>query len=174
MTDKEFLESLTPIEKELADLYLRRPGLKNNILEIGSGWGLFTRFMMMRSPDTFVCTIDKIPNPQDFKKNTDGYQDRIRQITADSQIFLKPLANKLFDVILIDGDHRYEGFKSDLEQSIRLIKPGGFIFIDDVFHQKNWNGEYGIMKALSEDVLQRKYKITIYPVAHGVAEIETK
>lgn len=44
-----------------------------------------------------------------------------------SQDVLPILADKTFDVIFIDGDHRYEYVKFDIEQARRLIRSGGVI-----------------------------------------------
>lgn len=38
---------------------------------------------------------------------------------------------KEFDVLVIDGDHSYEGVKRDYEKYAGLVKQGGFVIIDD-------------------------------------------
>lgn len=36
-----------------------------------------------------------------------------------------------FDVIFVDGDHRYTGALSDMKQSLALLKSGGLLIVDD-------------------------------------------
>jgi predicted O-methyltransferase YrrM len=38
-----------------------------------------------------------------------------------------------FDVVLIDGDHTYEGVRRDLERFGRRVREGGAVLVDDVF-----------------------------------------
>ncbi len=39
--------------------------------------------------------------------------------------------NKTFDLLFIDGDHSYEGVKSDFFTYSKLVQSGGFIILDD-------------------------------------------
>jgi len=66
-----------------------------------------------------------------------------------------------FDFIYIDGDHRYEGVKRDIELAIPLLKPGGVMLLDDygITHTEavdlddgggHMNGEYGVKQAADE------------------------
>lgn len=56
-----------------------------------------------------------------------GLQDAVIPLRGVSQDVLPVLADKTFDFIYIDGDHRYEGVKFDIAQAQRLIRKGGTI-----------------------------------------------
>ena len=56
-----------------------------------------------------------------------GLTDTVIPMRGKSQDVLPLLADKSFDVIWIDGDHRYDGVKYDIEQAKRLITSGGLI-----------------------------------------------
>lgn len=56
-----------------------------------------------------------------------GLQDVVIPLRGVSQDVLPVLASGTFDFIYIDGDHRYDGVKFDIEQAQRLIRPGGVI-----------------------------------------------
>ena len=45
-----------------------------------------------------------------------------------------------YDLILIDGDHSYEGIKSDYELYAGKVRTGGIILIDDYQHSSVWPG----------------------------------
>jgi len=170
MIYSEFKNSLDEIEKPLVDYYVKC--LKDfeikTVLEIGSGWGLFTR-SALEVVDR-VVTIDPIPHPRMFAENTKGFENQIERITATSQDTLKKLSDKSFDLIFVDGDHSYEAVKSDLEQAYRISKK--IILLDDVWHNHNYDKMYGVMQAIGEFCLVKKLEPQIIPVAHGLAIIK--
>ena len=173
MTDEAFLQSITDVERELAGFYQAEVAdyVGKDILEIGSGWGLFTRFMMMYAPRSKVTTIDKIGEPKSFTKNTAGYEDRITRLTGDSKDYMPAVADESFDTVMVDGDHGYEGCKSDLMHAFRIVRRGGVVIVDDIWHEKNFEDDYGIMQAVSELAMSKGLKVTVHPEGHGVALI---
>jgi predicted O-methyltransferase YrrM len=49
--------------------------------------------------------------------------------------FLKrPNTPATFDMITVDGDHRAEGARIDLDHTLPLIAPGGIVMFDDIIH----------------------------------------
>jgi predicted O-methyltransferase YrrM len=173
MTDKEFLEKITDVERKMFSLYKKLLFRDERVLEIGTGWGLFSRFCMMLGI-TDLTTIDKIPDPRHFSENVHGYENNIHRIVGDSKEVLKKLKDFDYDIVMIDGDHGYEGFKADFIEAVRLVKSYGMIIVDDVWHPKNFQNDYGILKALSELCMHFDFEITIYPFGHGIAVINIK
>lgn len=53
----------------------------------------------------------------------------VRLIKGDSTVVLPNLAsaNEKFDLIFIDGNHKYFATKIDFENSLKLLNPGGFV-----------------------------------------------
>lgn len=180
MNNEEFYKSLTDIEKGIVDFYTFNSYLfreNKRVLEIGSGWGIFTRIAMMLSNSYLeYTTIDKIDKPKSFEENTRGFEHRINKILGDSTVELQKYKDDTYDLIFIDGDHGYEGFKKDFINSWRVIKSGGYILIDDIYHRHNFGDgpkdDYGIMEAVSELAFEYKFIINIYPVAHGIGLIQ--
>lgn len=88
------------------------------------------RAMDNLSTDAFLSTFLNI-------RRFEGEKDRpnigIQMVRADSELFLPLLADKSFDFIYIDGDHKYEKVKRDIQHAKRLIKSGyGVICGDDL------------------------------------------
>jgi hypothetical protein len=54
----------------------------------------------------------------------------------------------LFNLLIIDGDHSYEGVKFDFDNYFPLLKPGGFVIFDD-YNAKEWPG---VQKFIDEDL----------------------
>jgi len=52
----------------------------------------------------------------------------------------------LFDALLIDGDHIYEGVKADVETYSEFLKPGGFL----IFHDSQIGAPFGCAKVFKE------------------------
>ena len=47
---------------------------------------------------------------------------------------LMPEKAEAFDLVLVDGDHSYEGGMADLENTWPLVKPGGCVVFHDITH----------------------------------------
>jgi predicted O-methyltransferase YrrM len=112
-----------------------------NILEIGSRFGMGSTQILASHCNTLVC-IDKwlennVEEPKDAKSlvdpltlfldNTSVYSDLIIPIKTDSKNIKNLLKKHIFDFIFIDGDHRYKGARSDIENCLPLLKKGGII-----------------------------------------------
>ena len=50
---------------------------------------------------------------------------------AEDEAIQTQFANKKFDVLIIDGDHSYEGVKRDYENYAGHVPSGGYVIIDD-------------------------------------------
>ena len=75
------------------------------------------------------------------------------------------------DWIYVDGDHSYEGCLSDLENSLKAVKPGGLILGDDYgWPNSKWN-KPGVTKAVNEFI--NKHKLTNI-FRHGQTQFEIR
>jgi len=63
-----------------------------------------------------------------------GYDGEVKFLDGDSK-YMIPTLNEKFDLILVDGDHSYKGAYTDLQNTWRLLKEGGFLVFDDVTHK---------------------------------------
>lgn len=58
--------------------------------------------------------------------------DQVKIERVKSELFLSSFESESFDMIYIDGDHRFTGVLSDLVLSSTRVKKGGYMVIDDV------------------------------------------
>jgi hypothetical protein len=98
----------------------------------------------------------------DYSKSNPG----IVLMKGDSSSNLNIFSDHTFDMIYIDGDHSYEGCKSDIEVAYKKIKKGGWIMGHD--YEMNMNKaktvySFGVRKAVDE--FCNTYKQTIYAKA---------
>lgn len=76
--------------------------------------------------------------PQVVKRNLSrvGFSEsKLQLCCGDSKEWLPKLAEDLkeqVEIVLVDGDHTYEGAVADLTNAVPLVKPGGFILVHDV------------------------------------------
>lgn len=74
-----------------------------------------------------------------------GQVEVIRKLSSDG---LKAFGEASLDFVYIDGDHSYEGTKSDLELSLAKLKVGGLVTGDDYGPGSWWEG--GVKRAVDE------------------------
>jgi len=104
-------------------------------LEIGSNCGV-SLWMMM----TF-CKWDADMIAVDLMNGQSGQPELLRRIAAtiDAKIIkgdsreVHTQIDGQFDMILIDGDHTYEGVKADWDNYFPKLKSGGIICLHDTF-----------------------------------------
>jgi len=81
------------------------------------------------------------------------------------------------DWIYIDGDHSYEGCLRDLENALKIVKPGGLILGDDYGWPPlkpgvdNWS-KAGVTKAVNEFI--NNNNLTKHMFRHGVTQFEIR
>ena len=64
--------------------------------------------------------------------STAGYSDVISPFRGNSDKLLPLFKNESFDIVFIDGDHRYSQALKDILNSMNLVKNGGFLCGDDL------------------------------------------
>lgn len=80
-----------------------------------------------------------------------GIRDFVRVVRGDSREVLKELPAQSFDIVYIDGDHSYETVRADIEQALRLVRPGGVVCGDDLECQRHEMSNACYETAISRD-----------------------
>ena len=62
----------------------------------------------------------------------------IQELSTSKEAFHLAEGQK-YDLMIIDGNHTFEGVKYDFDKYNQLITPGGFVFFDD-YNAKEWPG----------------------------------
>jgi len=105
------------------------------ILEIGLFRGGATRCFLDVFPEAELWAVDSDPTllPPDIRSNLDA-EDRCTLVWGDShkQSTIEQISARLYDFIFIDGDHSYEGVKSDYEIYSRVLSPFGILALHDI------------------------------------------
>ena len=149
------------------------------VLEIGTGSGgtLFS-LAQVASPDALLIAVD-----DGGFGITQAYAQRFAQFCRPSQrlhcIFgdsrrphvinqvRRSLDGELLDVLFIDGDHSYDAVKRDFDSYHRFVRPGGVIFLHDIW----WPQGKPLVKQLGVHVLWRELKVA-YPSEEIMRDVE--
>jgi hypothetical protein len=82
------------------------------------------------STDAFLSSYLNIKRVEESRRQDNV---KVHMIRGDSATILDSFKSDIFDFIYLDGDHKYEKVKSDIQQSKRLIKKDfGIICGDDL------------------------------------------
>ena len=129
------------------------------ILEVGRDAGKSLAIMAMAVRDAGshvpIYSIElqdrKLP-PAERNLKALNLADLVTLVQGDSATEI-PALGITFDLVFLDGDHRYEGVKRDLQALTGRIMPGGSMMAHDYFDPRNHGaGEdvYGVRAAVDE------------------------
>jgi len=130
-------------------------------VEVGTQTGSFAKEILRRLAPKKLHIIDIDYTPFDaafFAPLEQSGQVQLHQ--GDSSTILASFPDTTFDMIYVDGDHSYAGVVKDLQQSLRKIKPGGYIVCNDyTAYSPIERCKYGIYKAVNEFCLEHSFRI---------------
>ena len=136
--------------------FLCRLSSRKTVLEIGTFRGV-TTYNLSRYADK-VVTLDIDNKGYDgagYNKYIVGEwfhnknMENIQQVICDTRTFDFSSLKTMFDVILVDGDHTFEGCTNDIMKGLSVLKPGGIMVIDDYDPTEN-NMWPGVRKAVDK------------------------
>lgn len=128
-------------------------------VEIGSYLGASSCFIAagLRDSSKLIC-IDTWGNDamsegkrnteREFDENTEAFRSKIIKVKGYSKEVVKEVYNltHTIDLLFIDGDHSYEGCKTDWDLYSPFLKSGSCV----IFHDIGW--AEGVKKVVEEDV----------------------
>jgi predicted O-methyltransferase YrrM len=109
---------------------------KGRFLELGTGIGLSLSWIAdgMDEEATLV-TIDNDPYLTDLAYDYFGKDPRIEIINRDASDWIRENSEKKFDLIFVDA---LPGKYSLIEETLKMLRTGGFYVVDDMSRQPNW------------------------------------
>jgi predicted O-methyltransferase YrrM len=106
------------------------------VLELGTGIGLSLAWMIEgMHENSNLITIDNDPELISLAQHYFGKEKRLDIFCEDASIWIKNYTGPKFDVIFADA---WPGKYSELEETLEMLKTGGFYVIDDMKQQPNW------------------------------------
>ena len=115
----------------------------------------------------FQRFYDRVYN--EVKERFKDPEAEICRMTSDT--WFEQFNDEMLDWIYIDGDHSYEGCLRDLENSLKVVKPGGLVLGDDYgWPNAKWF-KPGVTKAVDEFI--NRHKLTKM-LRHGETQYEIR
>lgn len=107
-----------------------------NLLELGTGIGLSLSWMVEGMDDNSrLTTVDNDPKLIKIAKDFFAGDSRLEILCEDGSAWIKNYKGEKFDLIFADA---WPGKYSEIDETLDLIKVGGFYIIDDMKTQPNW------------------------------------
>lgn len=164
------LEELYYVRQLADDLYP-----KNRILMIGAGPGVFALAMLEKRknpPWLYVVESGSFDYLDAHLEAAGVSLEKVVHVQGNSVIKAKDFLRNSFELILIDGDHSYEGASLDILGWWPTLVPDGVMFFHDYLEREDgfvgtsfWS-EGGVAKAIQEHktdewVLMRQVGISV-------------
>lgn len=123
-----------------------RPG--SRVLEVGTLHGATAARLADAHPDAEILSLDifRQLGPDGWVANR---RPNMTLFVGTLQEFDALAGPALFDVILVDADHRYEGCRADLFTARRLLAIDGRLFAHDYGEEPDWKWP-GVTRAVKE------------------------
>ena len=103
----------------------------------------------------YVIRLDPY-SQQSVLKLLKKFEKNINIIKGNSNKILQEISSK-FDYVFLDGGHKYETVKNDLENLTQVINSGGIILCDDY----NLSYAPGVKRAIDDYVLEKSFNLKI-------------
>ena len=110
------------------------------LLELGTGTGIGTAWLLDgMGPDARLVSVDNDPSVIAVARRYLAGDPRVAFHTEDAAVLLGRLPEASFDLVFADA---WAGKYTHLDEALRLLKPGGFYFVDDMLPHPDWPAEH--------------------------------
>jgi predicted O-methyltransferase YrrM len=136
----------------LAVLAASKPG--GRLLELGTGTGHGTAWLLAgMDAESRLDTVDTDATVVDVARRHLASDPRVTFHVEDGAAFIERASRGRYDVIYADA---WPGKFTHLDETLALLRPGGFYVIDDLLPQPNWpEGHAPKVPALVADLERR-------------------
>lgn len=111
-----------------------KPG--GRLLELGTGTGVATAWLLSgMDPSATLTSVDVNPEFQAVAREVLGRDRRLDLVLEDGIAFIHRQPKQSYDLIFADA---IPGKYDALNETLALVKPGGFYIVDDMLPQPNW------------------------------------
>jgi len=105
----------------------------------------------------FIVKTDPY-SQQSVNKLLKKFENNVNIIKGNSNEVLKKINLNEIDYVFVDGGHKYETVKNDLENLTQIVNNNGIILCDDY----NLSYAPGVKEAIDEYIFMKKYNLKIF------------
>jgi predicted O-methyltransferase YrrM len=113
-----------------------------DFLELGTGTGVATAWLLDgMDQNSRLLSIENNPTLAEIAQKFLSPDPRLSLCIEDAEVFIGTLTQhgQQFDLIFADT---WAGKYTHLEETLALLKPGGFYLVDDMLPQANWPDQH--------------------------------
>lgn len=145
----------------LRTLVASKPG--GEFLELGTGTGVATAWLLAgMDARSRLTSVDFHGEHQAVAREFLGDDDRLQLLVEDGFHFLKRQAANTYDFVFADA---IPGKFEALEECLRVVKPGGFYVIDDMYPLPKWPKAHVKRVSLLMDELTNDSRLIVTKLA---------
>jgi SAM-dependent methyltransferase len=98
-----------------------------------------------------------------IKEKFSAHGDKVKVMKGLSWDMLDKIDADYFDWIYIDAAHDYKSVVKDLKASFRVLKPGGYIIMNDYISYDHFTKEeYGVVQATNEFMTDNNFEMLFF------------
>ncbi len=98
-----------------------------------------------------------------IKTKFETHGDKVKVMKGLSWDTLATFPDHYFDWMYIDAAHDYECVKKDLKEAIRVLKPDGYIIMNDyIMYDHFTKEEYGVVQATNEFMVEHNFEMLFF------------
>ena len=98
-----------------------------------------------------------------IKAKFETYSDQVKVLKGLSWDIMAQFPDHYFDWMYIDAAHDYASVKKDLNQCKRLLKPNGYLVMNDyIMYDHFTKEEYGVVTATNEFMLEHNFEMLYF------------
>lgn len=152
-----------PEQLDFLHAFLREHSEIQRIVEVGFNGGLSAAAFLSLRPDIQLISFDLgrwgyVPTAKGVIDEL--FPGRHQLVIGDSMRTLPafladPAHCHAYDLVFVDGGHEPPVPASDLDCAHRLLKPGGWVIVDDYCH---WYGRRGVMPAWDAAIKEGQFR----------------
>ena len=133
--------------------------VRGGFLELGTGTGLCTSWMLQgMCESSTLTTVDNDKQLVDIAKKHLNNDQRVNFVVGNGEDLIDSLEPLSMDLIFADT---WPGKYNHLEETLSLLKIGGFYIIDDMLPQDNWPDGHEVKSINLINALSSRADLTI-------------
>jgi hypothetical protein len=169
----------------VAALPVRKGGI---VAEIGVWQGVFSKVLVAKfEPCRFLAfdiftgheyenwngftgrqLFDGLTQRQYYEREMAAFLDVTTIVEGPSQRTLRNYTDRSFDLVYVDGDHKYDAVKVDTELAAEMAAESGFLVFNDYLLIDHNYEAYGVVPAVNDLIVNHGWCVVGYALNHGL------
>jgi hypothetical protein len=112
--------------------------------------------------------FDGLTQRQYYEREMAPFLDVTTIVEGPSQRTLRNYTDRSFDLVYVDGDHKYDAVKVDAELAAEMAAESGFLVFNDYLLIDHNYEAYGVVPAVNDLIVNHGWCVVGYGLNHGL------